>query len=219
MRKLNNSNNLSNLYINNLYLDGSKRTIQTFKLIPNYDRISKFVSNEIEKIPEDERILRTDNPISFWSFRRKDDVVYDCSAYSLRKGQTEEQNHYLSFFEDVLKTGRDSWFEPESVRLKYETGEELFTFSIGCMPFSIQTTEDLYMLGLLENRKFDSAFLQFGNLSEVSKLFSLSDVIHSIDLDEIDKLVEYGIISDTEENIDNYKHSSHVYKNLRKHYK
>ena len=70
MRKLNNSNNLSNLYINNLYLDGSKRTIQTFKLIPNYDRISKFVSSEIEKIPEDERLLRTDNPISFWSFRR-----------------------------------------------------------------------------------------------------------------------------------------------------
>ena len=137
----------------------------------------------------------------------------------MRKGQTEEQDHYLSFFEDVLKTGRDSWFEPESVRLKYKTGEELFSFSIGGMPFSIQTTEDLYMLGLLENRKFNSAFLQFGNLSEVSKLFSLSDVIHSIDLDEIDKLVEYGIISDTKENIDNYKHSSHVYKNLRQHYK
>ncbi|MBR2710895.1 MAG: hypothetical protein IKE89_00245 [Bacilli bacterium] len=210
---------LNNLYINNLYLEGNKQTIQTFKLIPNYEKIDEFVSEEIAKVPSDEIILRRDNPISFWSFKRKDDVVYDCSAYSLRKGQTEEQDHYLSFFEDVLKTGRDSWFEPESVRLKYKTGEELFSFSIGGMPFSIQTTEDLYMLGLLENRKFNSAFLQFGNLSEVSKLFSLSDVIHSIDLDEIDKLVEYGIISDTKENIDNYKHSSHVYKNLRQHYK
>ncbi len=193
---------LNNLYINNLYLEGNKQTIQTFKLIPNYEKIDEFVSEEIAKVPSDEIILRRDNPISFWSFKRKDDVVYDCSAYSLRKGQTEEQDHYLSFFEDVLKTGRDSWFEPESVRLKYKTGEELFSFSIGGMPFSIQTTEDLYMLGLLENRKFNSAFLQFGNLSEVSKLFSLSDVIHSIDLDEIDKLVEYGIISDTKENID-----------------
>ena len=210
---------LNNLYINNLYLEGNKQKIQTFKLIPNYEKIDEFVSEEITKVPSDEIILRRDNPISFWSFKRKDDVVYDCSAYSLRKGQTEEQDHYLSFFEDVLKTGRDSWFEPESVRLKYKTGEELFSFSIGGMPFSIQTTEDLYMLGLLENRKFNSAFLQFGNLSEVSKLFSLSDVIHSIDLDEIDKLVEYGIISDTKENIDNYKHSSHVYKNLRQHYK
>ena len=210
---------LNNLYINNLYLEGNKQTIQTFKLIPNYEKIDEFVSEEIAKVPSDEIILRRDNPISFWSFKRKDDVVYDCSAYSLRKGQTEEQDHYLSFFEDVLKTGRDSWFEPESVRLKYKTGEELFSFSIGGMPFSIQTNEDLYMLGLLENRKFNSAFLQFGNLSEVSKLFSLSDVIHSIDLDEIDKLVEYGIISDTKENIDNYKHSSHVYKNLRQHYK
>lgn len=210
---------LNNLYINNLYLEGNKQTIQTFKLIPNYEKIDEFVSEEIAKVPSDEIILRRDNPISFWSFKRKDDVVYDCSAYSLRKGQTEEQDHYLSFFEDVLKTGRDSWFEPESVRLKYKTGEELFSFSIGGMPFSIQTTEDLYMLGLLENKKFNSAFLQFGNLSEVSKLFSLSDVIHSIDLDEIDKLVEYGIISDTKENIDNYKHSSHVYKNLRQHYK
>lgn len=210
---------LNNLYINNLYLEGNKQTIQTFKLIPNYEKIDEFVSEEIAKVPSDEIILRRDNPISFWSFKRKDDVVYDCSAYSLRKGQTEEQDHYLSFFEDVLKTGRDSWFEPESVRLKYKTGEELFSFSIGGMPFSIQTTEDLYMLGLLENRKFNSAFLQFGNLSEVSKLFSLSDVIHSIDLDEIDKLVEYGIISDNKENIDNYKHSSHVYKNLRQHYK
>lgn len=210
---------LNNLYINNLYLEGNKQTIQTFKLIPNYEKIDEFVSEEIAKVPSDEIILRRDDPISFWSFKRKDDVVYDCSAYSLRKGQTEEQDHYLSFFEDVLKTGRDSWFEPESVRLKYKTGEELFSFSIGGMPFSIQTTEDLYMLGLLENRKFNSAFLQFGNLSEVSKLFSLSDVIHSIDLDEIDKLVEYGIISDTKENIDNYKHSSHVYKNLRQHYK
>ena len=210
---------LNNLYINNLYLEGNKQTIQTFKLIPNYEKIDEFVSEEIAKVPSDEIILRRDNPISFWSFKRKDDVVYDCSAYSLRKGQTEEQDHYLSFFEDVLKTGRDSWFEPESVRLKYKTGEELFSFSIGGMPFSIQTTEDLYMLGLLENRKFNSAFLQFGNLSEVSKLFSLSDVIHSIDLDEIDKLVQYGIISDTKENIDNYKHSSHVYKNLRQHYK
>lgn len=210
---------LNNLYINNLYLEGNKQKIQTFKLIPNYEKIDEFVSEEIAKVPSDEIILRRDNPISFWSFKRKDDVVYDCSAYSLRKGQTEEQDHYLSFFEDVLKTGRDSWFEPESVRLKYKTGEELFSFSIGGMPFSIQTTEDLYMLGLLENRKFNSAFLQFGNLSEVSKLFSLSDVIHSIDLDEIDKLVEYGIISDTKENIDNYKHSSHVYKNLRQHYK
>ena len=210
---------LNNLYINNLYLEGNKQTIQTFKLIPNYEKIDEFVSEEIAKVPSDEIILRRDNPISFWSFKRKDDVVYDCSAYSLRKGQTEEQDPYLSFFEDVLKTGRDSWFEPESVRLKYKTGEELFSFSIGGMPFSIQTTEDLYMLGLLENRKFNSAFLQFGNLSEVSKLFSLSDVIHSIDLDEIDKLVEYGIISDTKENIDNYKHSSHVYKNLRQHYK
>ena len=185
---------LNNLYINNLYLEGNKQTIQTFKLIPNYEKIDEFVSEEIAKVPSDEIILRRDNPISFWSFKRKDDVVYDCSAYSLRKGQTEEQDHYLSFFEDVLKTGRDSWFEPESVRLKYKTGEELFSFSIGGMPFSIQTTEDLYMLGLLENRKFNSAFLQFGNLSEVSKLFSLSDVIHSIDLDEIDKLVEYGMI-------------------------
>lgn len=210
---------LNNLYINNLYLEGNKQKIQTFKLIPNYEKIDEFVSEEITKVPSDEIILRRDDPISFWSFKRKDDVVYDCSAYSLRKGQTEEQDHYLSFFEDVLKTGRDSWFEPESVRLKYKTGEELFSFSIGGMPFSIQTTEDLYMLGLLENRKFNSAFLQFGNLSEVSKLFSLSDVIHSIDLDEIDKLVEYGIISDTKENIDNYKHSSHVYKNLRQHYK
>ena len=210
---------LNNLYINNLYLEGNKQTIQTFKLIPNYEKIDEFVSEEIAKVPSDEIILRRDNPISFWSFKRKDDVVYDCSAYSLRKGQTEEQDHYLSFFEDVLKTGRDSWFEPESVRLKYKTGEELFSFSIGGMPFSIQTTEDLYMLGLLENRKFNSAFLQCGNLSEVSKLFSLSDVIHSIDLDEIDKLVEYGIISDTKENIDNYKHSSHVYKNLRQQYK
>lgn len=210
---------LNNLYINNLYLEGNKQTIQTFKLIPNYEKIDEFVSEEIAKVPSDEIILRRDNPISFWSFKRKDDVVYDCSAYSLRKGQTEEQDHYLSFFEDVLKTGRDSWFEPESVRLKYKTGEELFSFSIGGMPFSIQTTEDLYMLGLLENKKFNSAFLQFGNLSEVSKLFSLSDVIHSIDLDEIDKLVEYGIISDNKENIDNYKHSSHVYKNLRQHYK
>lgn len=211
--------NLNNLYINNLYLEGNKQKIQTFKLIPNYEKIDEFVSEEITKVPSDEIILRRDDPISFWSFKRKDDVVYDCSAYSLRKGQTEEQDHYLSFFEDVLKTGRDSWFEPESVRLKYKTGEELFSFSIGGMPFSIQTTEDLYMLGLLENRKFNSAFLQFGNLSEVSKLFSLSDVIHSIDLDEIDKLVQYGIISDTKENIDNYKHSSHVYKNLRQHYK
>jgi hypothetical protein len=210
---------LNNLYINNLYLEGNKQKIQTFKLIPNYEKIDEFVSEEITKVPSDEIILRRDDPISFWSFKRKDDVVYDCSAYSLRKGQTEEQDHYLSFFEDVLKTGRDSWFEPESVRLKYKTGEELFSFSIGGMPFSIQTTEDLYMLGLLENRKFNSAFLQFGNLSEVSKLFSLSDVIHSIDLDEIDKLVQYGIISDTKENIDNYKHSSHVYKNLRQHYK
>ena len=210
---------LNNLYINNLYLEGNKQTIQTFKLIPNYEKIDEFVSEEIAKVPSDEIILRRDNPISFWSFKRKDDVVYDCSAYSLRKGQTEEQDHYLSFFEDVLKTGRDSWFESESVRLKYKTGEELFSFSIGGMPFSIQTTEDLYMLGLLENKKFNSAFLQFGNLSEVSKLFSLSDVIHSIDLDEIDKLVEYGIISDNKENIDNYKHSSHVYKNLRQHYK
>ena len=210
---------LNNLYINNLYLEGNKQKIQTFKLIPNYEKIDEFVSEEITKVPSDEIILRRDDPISFWSFKRKDDVVYDCSAYSLRKGQTEEQDHYLSFFEDVLKTGRDSWFEPESVRLKCKTGEELFSFSIGGMPFSIQTTEDLYMLGLLENRKFNSAFLQFGNLSEVSKLFSLSDVIHSIDLDEIDKLVEYGIISDTKENIDNYKHSSHVYKNLRQHYK
>ena len=72
---------------------------------------------------------------------------------------------------------------------------------------------------LLENRKFDSALLQFGDLSEVAKLFSLSDVIHSTDLDEIDKLVAYGIIPDSEDRTNNYSNSSHVYKNLRKHYK
>ena len=72
---------LNNLYINNLYLEGNKQKIQTFRLIPNYEKIDEFVSEEITKVPSDEIILRRDDPISFWSFKRKDDVVYDCSAY------------------------------------------------------------------------------------------------------------------------------------------
>ena len=219
MKKLNKSNNLSNLYINNLYLEGNKGTIQTFRLIPDYDRLGRFISSEMDKIPEDERILRKDNPISFWSFSRKDDVVFDCPGYSLRKDLSEEQDHYLSRFMDVLKTGEESWFEPENIRYRYKTGANLFSFNVDYMPFSIQTTEDLYMLGLLENRKFDSALLQFGDLSEVAKLFSLSDVVHSTDLDEIEKLVAYGIVPDNKERIANYNHSSKVYKNLVKHYK
>lgn len=219
MKKLNKSNNLSNLYINNLYLKGNKRIIQTFRLIPDYDRLGSFISSEMDKIPEDERILRIDNPISYWSFKGKDDVIFDCPGYSLRKELSKDHDHYLFRFMDVLKTGEESWFEPENIRYRYKTGANLFSFNVDCMPFSIQTTEDLYMLGLLEKRKFDSALLQFGDLSEVAKLFSLSDVIYSTDLDEIDKLVAYGIIPDSEDRTNNYSNSSHVYKNLRQHYK
>ena len=50
MKKLNKSNNLSNLYINNLYLEGNKGTIQTFRLIPDYDRLGRFISSEMDKI-------------------------------------------------------------------------------------------------------------------------------------------------------------------------
>ena len=211
--------NLENLYINNLYLKGDRRELQTFRLIPNYDRIDRFVSSEMSKIPDDERILRRDNPISFWSFRKHNDVVFDCEAYSLKKESIDHKEDYLAHFADVLTTGEDSWFEPEDIRLRYRTDDDLFSFRIGYLPYSIQTTENLYKLGLLENRRFDSGSLQFGDLSEVAELFSLSDMLHSTDLDDLDKLIAYGIVPEDKERHFDYYNSSKVYKNLRQHYK
>lgn len=210
---------LNNLYINNLYLEGNKQKIQTFKLIPNYEKIDEFVSEEITKVPSDEIILRRDNPISFWSFKRKDDVVYDCEAYSLRKNSLEGMRHYLDSFVDSLKSGESSCFSPEGVRCRYKNGSELYTFDVGYLPYSIQTTENLYKLGLIENHQFDSVLLHYSDLSEVAELFSLSDEIYSQDLEELDRLIAYGIVPENKDRIINYQNTSKVYKNLRQHYK
>ena len=210
---------LNNLYINNIYVKEKKGTIQTFRLIPNYERISDFVSSEMMKVPEDERVLRRGDSISYWNFRRKDDVVFDCSAYSLKKENTEGKEDYLLHFMDALKTGADSWFEPEVIRYRYRTGENVFSYRVGMLPYSIQTTENLYILGLLERRQFNSPLLHFSDLTEIAKLFDMSESIHSIDLDEMDKLVEYGIIPESKERMIGYTNSSRVYKNLKKHYK
>ena len=61
--------------------------------------------------------------------------------------------------------------------------------------------------------------LHFSDLTEIAKLFDMSEAIHSIDLDEMDKLVEYGIIPESKERMIGYTNSSRVYKNLKKHYK
>lgn len=210
---------LNNLYINNLYFNNDVSMIQTFRLIPNYEKIDEFVISEMNKIPEDERILKKDDPVTFWSFRNNDDVVYDCGAFSLRKEDEEKKSLALTKFMQILKTGEPSYFKPEEIRDRYDSDEKLFSFSIGYDPYSIQTTENLYKLGLLETRAFDSELLQSGDLTEIANLFSLSDEIKSTDLEEVDRLITYGVIKDTPDRISNYENSTKVYKNLRKYYK
>lgn len=227
---------LNNLYINTLYFndvfddsiyfedfyfdgDMAPKKIHTFRLVPDYKKIESFVAEEVDKIPDDEIILRRDNPISFWSLRRKDDVVYDCEAYSLRKDTLDDKDHYVKRLMHVLNTGEESWFEPENIRHRYKSDSELFSFSVGYLPYSIQTTEDLYKLGILEMRKFDSELLQYGDLSKVAELFTLSDEIHSQDLGELEKLITYGVIPEDNDRLINYTNSTKVYKNLRRDYK
>ncbi len=211
--------NLDKLFINNLYFDGYEERVQTFRLIPDYERIDKFVSDEFTMIPEDELVLKRRDPISYWSPKKKDDVIFECGAYSLRTASPNDVDGELDKFVDSLKTGKDNYFSPEEIKLKYLDKKPLFAFSVGNTPYQIQTTEYLYMLGLFERGEFDSKLLQFFNVSKMAELFTLSDEVSSISMDEIDKLISYGVVADIPDRRANYEDQSRVYKNLKRHYK
>ena len=197
----------------------SNGTIRIYDFNQNYSRLNLFRQEEMKRIPVEEQILYRE--ANRFLFQHKEEIVYECDAYSLRtkppKNMNEVEDNYNYVRNYVLGLYRDA-----SVHARERSGSDGDKFfyinpKVDESDKKIQITEPLYLSYLLENERFDAPALQASDLSDLQQLFSISDQpIAECSMDSLEVLLNSGLVrGDYDKKARLLEGSSKVYEKLK----
>ncbi len=199
---------------NKIYqINNGKVEVYSFDVLK--DKMEEFRAQELLKIPEDERVLKKDNPLNWFSSRNG--VVYSCGAYVLR-GVPSSEDETFSVIEERFIRG-DFVGDPVRIVERFDDdGEIIYIGPVrDTLENKIQITSDLQLVQLLENEEFQDEMLEEEELAEIGELFDISEEpITSIVLDELIKMYKAELIKgDVDSQVEYLEKSGKVLEKLR----
>lgn len=189
--------------------------IEIFSFNAEDEKMQDFKTQELLKLPEDERVLHKGSPLSWFS--SKNGVVYSCGAYVL-KAVPKEGEMQFSRLEERFIQGE---FVGDPVRVVErfdDDGQVLYLCPVrDTLDNKIQLTNDLYLLQLLESEDFQNEVLHEESLDGLGELFDISsEPISAISIRELEKMYEAGLVDgDMDSQMDYFEKSGKVLSKLR----
>lgn len=191
-------------------LEGNNIEVFQFKTIPH--KMKLFRIQELDTLLREEQVLRRE-PTKGW-FTPKKDVLYECGNYVLRMTKNPKREE-ASEIQRVKYEYINSYYENDPVFIN----GSLITLSPenNTTNKRINLTMDAYLAYLLDNKMFDSPFLQEENLERVKDIFKISDKpIMELSVEELRKVYESQLIEyDYDEKMEYVQSTSKVLKKLR----
>ena len=169
--------------------------IEIYNLRPLHEKIRLFKQKEMEKIPEDERVLKVQNKQRYRMY--KNDVVYNNPTYVLKKSEDEHNDKLIE------QTVIDEIISGDIRRVQREDKDEELFFLELFGNKRIQLTQDLCNLLLIEREDYDSYVIDIDRINIIKDLFELdNNLVEKINFKEIEKLYNTGLMNeDLEEKI------------------
>ena len=192
----------------------SKGKVEVYSLEPLRESVAEFRRNELESLPSDERVLEYLPPLGWFS--SKNGVIFECGSHALRKLEPDADDTIImsEFINDHIKTYSLNDF------VRRDNGKDATVLD----PYTyltnrrIQLTNNTVLELLLEGEDYTSTRLQFGDLSDIKDLFSISDKpITVLDLEEMKKYFSTNLSSKDEfaKKMSQINGSTKVYRKLR----